>query len=348
MIQTLTRSEIKADEWQQLVESSDTASFFQTKECFDFYSDLSFLTPFLYGVAENGVLVGIACGYIVSEENKLVSYFSKRAIIPGGVLLDNEISNNALSKLLNTLKDELKSKAIYIEIRNYSDYSSRQTTFEDASFSYQTHLNIWIATSDSDKALSGLSESKRRQLKKAIKNGAIALPSTDKKQLTEFYQILQNLYKRKIRKPLFPFEFFEKLLAQDFAHFIVVTQRKKVIGGIICVELKGKILYEWFVAGNDRENKEAYPSLLATWSAIEYATENKFEYFDFMGAGKPEKGYGVREFKSRFGGKTVEYGRFLYICKPFRYKLGQLAMSGFYKDIGDNHEKRHPAESGNR
>jgi len=53
--------------------------------------------------------------------------------------------------------------------------------------------------------------------------------------------------------------------------------------------------------------------VLATWAAIEYALEQSIPKFDFMGVGIPEREYGVREFKSRFGGKMVNYGRFARI-----------------------------------
>ena len=46
-----------------------------------------------------------------------------------------------------------------------------------------------------------------------------------------------------------------------------------------------------------------------------------------MGAGKPDENYGVREFKEKFGGELVEYGRFIRINNPLLYKLGTSALS---------------------
>jgi len=63
---------------------------------------------------------------------------------------------------------------------------------------------------------------------------------------------------------------------------------------------------------------------MANWAVIAYAAENGFSRFDMMGAGKPDKNYGVREFKAEFGGDLVEYGRFLYICKNFLYQSGRF------------------------
>jgi lipid II:glycine glycyltransferase (peptidoglycan interpeptide bridge formation enzyme) len=65
---------------------------------------------------------------------------------------------------------------------------------------------------------------------------------------------------------------------------------------------------------------------LATWAGIEYAANHHFDKFDFMGAGKPDESYGVREFKSKFGGTLLEHGRFLYICNSGLYKLGKFIV----------------------
>nr|HPN23204.1 peptidoglycan bridge formation glycyltransferase FemA/FemB family protein [Tenuifilaceae bacterium] len=73
--------------------------------------------------------------------------------------------------------------------------------------------------------------------------------------------------------------------------------------------------------------KEQYPSVMATWAAIEYAYLNKIHFFDFMGAGQPDENYGVREFKARFGGNEVNYGRFINILNPFLYNLGKIGLN---------------------
>jgi len=41
-----------------------------------------------------------------------------------------------------------------------------------------------------------------------------------------------------------------------------------------------------------------------------------------MGAGKLDEEYGVREFKEKFGGKLVEYGRFICVNNRLLYQLG--------------------------
>jgi lipid II:glycine glycyltransferase (peptidoglycan interpeptide bridge formation enzyme) len=327
MIVSKSFSEIDKDQWEKLVLSSPTATFFQTHECYDFYASLSFLRPFVIGVSENDKLVGIICGYIIADGNPVKRFFSRRAIVPGGALLSPDISNVALEKLLKTTQQELSANAIYIEFRNYNDYSAYRPGFESAGFSYVPHLNFHVPTPDVETTLSNLSSSKKRQIKQTLKSGAEIVKAETIQDVKEYYDILDKLYKERVKSPLFPIEFFEKLILMDDADILLIKVENQIIGGITCVYLKDRTVSEWFVCGEDtRADKNIYPSVLATWAGIEYAANHHFDKFDFMGAGKPDESYGVREFKSKFGGSLVEQGRFLYICKPRLYALGKYIV----------------------
>ena len=87
------------------------------------------------------------------------------------------------------------------------------------------------------------------------------------------------------------------------------------------------MIYEWFVVGMDNEYKSYYPSVMATWAAIDYACSHGIERFDFMGAGAPnDGGYGVRDFKAKFGGELVEHGRFKCVNNKLLYEIGKLGV----------------------
>ena len=107
---------------------------------------------------------------------------------------------------------------------------------------------------------------------------------------------------------------------------MLVKYEGKVISGMMCPILDGKAIYEWYVCGLDENFRECYPSVVATYAAIEYAKEHGLQLFDFMGAGKPDIPYGVRDFKMEFGGELVEYGRYVCVQKPILYKLGKLGI----------------------
>lgn len=323
MIQILKGNEIDKIEWENLLNQSPYASFFQSKEAYDFYNSLDFMEGFVLAVKENDNLVSLICGYIIADGGKIKQFFSRRAIIPSGAMLHKGISKEALSLLLRGLKKQLSKKAIYIEFRNYKDYTPYKDVFIENGFEYHPHLNFHVATDDVDSALMRLNSTKRRDVRVSLRNGAEIVELNTSAEINEYFQVLSEMYKTRVKTPLFPFEFFNKIITNGVAKLFGVIYNNEIIGGSLTVELPNKILYEWFVCGEDRKYKNIYPSTLATWAAIEYAAKNGFKYFDMMGAGKPDESYGVRDFKSKFGGELVEHGRFILILKHKLYKLGK-------------------------
>lgn len=313
-------------EWESLISDSTTSSFFQTKACYDFYKSLSFLEVFIFGVSEKNVLKGVIVGYIQKEKNKIKHFFTRRAIIPGGVLLAEDISEQALEMLLLFCKNQLSKKAIYIECRNYTDYNKYKQIFNECGFQFVPHLNFHVDTSTVEIINNNLGKSRKRDIKLSLREGADIVENPTLNDIKNLYIILKDLYKTKVKTPLFPWEFFEKLYTSTIGKFILVKYKEKIIGGTICVGLENNVLYEMFACGLDGKYKNIYPSTLATWSGIEYAATHNYLYFDMMGAGKPDEAYGVREFKAKFGGELVEHGRFLCVLHSFLYKIGKLGV----------------------
>ena len=320
----LENNHIPNEQWQQLLASSPTASYFQSKDCFDFYQTLPFAEGFAYALENEGSLKALVCAYSIADGGKLKQLFSKRAIIPGGVMIHPDCTQDELGQLLTATRKSLKSKAIYTEMRNYFDYTAYKTVFEQHGFEYHAHLNFHLDSSNYDLAFKNLKQNKRRYIRLSIKEGAEWCATKDLNEIKELYHILDQLYKNKVKTPLFPFAFFEQLSKEEHSLFIVVKYLNKVIGGSIFVISPNKAIYEWFVCGEDRLYKNVYPSILATWGGIEYATKNNLPLFDFMGAGKPDIEYGVRDFKSEFGGQLVEHGRFTSVSNKLLYNIGTL------------------------
>ena len=367
MIKIQQYYQIDQQQWQELVQNSATATWFQTDEAYRFYASVSEMMPFAVGVVEsqecdseamvNGQwaignetseaessahtpntihhtpsLKGVCVGYITKETNTIKQYLTCRAIIIGGPLLAEDISNEALSMLLTSLKNlpSLQGGAggrlpIYIETRNFHDYSKWKSIFETNGYAYQPHLNFHVDCMQ-ENMLATMSESRRRQIKKAIKSGVEIIEAQSQDDVIAYYEILKDLYMNKVKTPLFPVEFFLSFFDNSFGKYLLVKYEGKIIGGIMCPILKARTIYEWFVCGLDEQYKNQYPSVMATYAAIEYANSNNISCFDFMGAGKPDEAYGVRDFKARFGGEMVEYGRYLCVRKPLLYKLGKLGV----------------------
>lgn len=322
----IVNDKIDVVQWKELIAKSSIANFFQSKECYDFYSSLSFLESFSFGVTEDNILKGVIVGYIQKEGGKLKQFFSRRAIITGGALLANDISEDVLSELLNYCKRQLSKKSIYVEFRNFNDYSAYKEVFSKSGFAYVPHLNFHIDCSSEEIVNQNLGKSRKRDIKTSLRDGASYVDNPTLDQIHDYYAILEELYTTKVKTPLVPFEFFEKLHSSSFSRFLLIELNGEIIGGTVCIVWNYMVIYEWFACGMDGRYKSIYPSTLATYAGIKYAYENRISRFDMMGAGKPNEGYGVRDFKAKFGGKLVEHGRFLCVLKPALYSVGKLGV----------------------
>ena len=317
-------TQITTSDWQELLVESPYSNAFQTEEMHNFLSSLRCLHSFLsYVRNSNGKLVGLAVGYIQAEKG-IKKHFSRRAIIQGGLLLAKDIAEGELKTLLEDIKHKTSS-AIYVEIRNNADYSQYKEIFQKYGFEYRPHLNCLIDCSDADQALKNMNESRRRQVRIATESEYEVKMAETEADVDEFYTLLSAHYKNKVKKPIFPKEFFAQILAQKVGEIMLIKINGKVVSGMLQL-LHGKTVYDYYVFGLDTQYPNNYPSVLVYWETIKRASALGYTTFDTMGAGVPGQAYGVRDFKLRFGSLLVEHGRFLSINKPFLYKLGTLAI----------------------
>lgn len=303
------------EEWDEFIHLHQFGNAFQSSAFFDFYIKTAEFRPF-YCIARNKSKNKIVGGFLFVIQRKGKNFpdrYFRRSLIIGGPLVDQN-NERILDGLLKVYNDFSKNKAIYSEIRNLRSWSNHIDIFIKNKFKYTAHLNYQISLKNRD-VVAAFSESKRRQIRKAQKNGARIVEDPDINQVKEFYGILSDLYNLKINKPLpdwsFFLSFYENLVLKGLGKYLLIHFDGKIIGGIMLPKYQQTMVYEWYVAGLDRDYKQAYPSVLATWAGIKYAMGNDFDAFDFMGAGIPSHSYGVREFKSKFGGKILNYGRFV-------------------------------------
>lgn len=323
MKRLLTYPEISPTAWQELVDRSPYATWFQTSEAYQFYVvNKEEMMPFAIGVEEDGHLTGVIVGYTTQERNPIKQLLTCRSIIIGGPLLDEHISNEALRALLLAAKCVTKN-SIYVETRNFHNYNHWRDLFANCGFLYQPHYDIHVHCNTTHT----MSERRQRELKRAVKNGAEIIEASSEQEIRDWYQILRQLYRQKVRTPLWSEAFFLQFYRSGVGKYLLVKYEGKVIGGMMCPIFAGKAIYEWYVCGLDEAYREQYPSVMATYAAIESAKQNDIPMFDFMGAGVPDKPYGVRDFKMEFGGEVVEYGRYLCVRKSLLYKIGKWGVN---------------------
>jgi lipid II:glycine glycyltransferase (peptidoglycan interpeptide bridge formation enzyme) len=312
--------------WDDFVLNHPDGNFFQSPAYYNFYKSLPSYEPILLiSKDDSDNITGSLIAVIQKEKGYLKGKLSSRCIVYGGPIVKDN-SGEVADKLLKELTRRVACKSIYIEFRNLVDLSKSKEVFVKYRFEYKEHFNFVVGIGSAEENFKKLNENRKRQIKKSLKSGVEILSAKEMSEVKEFYTILKTLYKEKVKKPLPAFSFFEHFFSDpNLGKYFLVKYEGKIIGGIMCPIFK-ETIYEWYVCGLDNEYKDQSPSVLATWAVIEYAGKNGLKYFDFLGAGSADSDYGVREFKSKFGGELVQYGRFLRINNKLLYNIGKLGL----------------------
>jgi len=337
--------------WDAFIAAHPDGTVFQSPDMHELFGKTDRMKPVMIGVADegSGTLKGILSGVIIRELSGLAGYFSSRTVIYGGPLIDpgSPGRQEILGLILDGLISMVKNHSIFIQFRNFSNQEEYKAVFFEKGFVFRDRLNLIVDTSSYEMIKKHMSPSRLRQIKKGLgigqldswtvgqldrgKTVAKIITPENIGQVREFYDILLDLYRHKVKKPLPAWDFFEQFyhisLAGKLGTIQLVWYQGKIIGGILAPVTPGKTIYEWYVCGLDHQYREVHPSVLATWAALDYAVKNNIPRFDFMGVGVPDREYGVRDFKSRFGGEMVNYGRFARVNNRLFYVISEIGYN---------------------
>jgi len=321
---------VDAAKWKFLLAESHYATPFQTKQFYDFCNATPGYGAHVYAVADQDGFYRALCVATIQQEKGLKSYFSRRAVIYGGLLLNetNGNGNQATALLLETLWNHVKKKVIYIEIRNFHDYRDYASVFNKKNWDYIPHLNIKVNLDHEniDDLMATFKYNRRREIKLTQKAGMTSKIAENENEISNVYDILYRLYHERIRLPLPPFQFFIDFWKFGIMKAFVVADKDKVVGGAFCPFLEGKAIYTFYYCGIRDYKPKTYPTHLAVMAALEYGIDNNLEFLDFMGAGKPDEIYGVRQYKMEFGGTLAEEGRYRKVSNNALYALGKRVI----------------------
>jgi lipid II:glycine glycyltransferase (peptidoglycan interpeptide bridge formation enzyme) len=323
-------------QWDAFVKAHPEGSVLQSHFCYKlFESTLNFDPVLVYCLDQEDHIAGLLLGVVIKESGWLKQAFSSRTVVYAGPLIGTEAGapGQVFNLLLKRLVKEVKHRSIFIQFRPSFDLAGFQPEFEQLHFRFTPRLNLLVNTTDRKDVVHEMSASRLRQVKQSVKNGAEIIVPDQLSQIDEFYLLLSDLYRHKVKKPLpdvsFFHAFFEATRDGRNGQIFLIRHQQRIIGGIMAPGFAGNTLFEWYVCGLDEEfrSRHIYPSVLATWAAIDFASANSFGRFDFMGVGKPGIPYGVRDFKMRFGGTVVSYGRYIRINNKFLYTFAELGYN---------------------
>ena len=323
------------DHWRAFVARHPQGNIFHTPELFEIYDRAKGHEPELWAAVNDNQILALFIPVHISLRNGYFRHLTTRSVVFGSVLsIPGAEGDESLKLLLQAYKKTSGRRSLYTELRNITPLCDTLPIVEAEGFAYEDHLNYLINLDlPTELIFEHIGKRTRKNIKNGLNKGRVIIEEVhDKDDLPSCYKLLEMTY-RAAHVPLADYSLFEAafdlLVPGRMARFSVA----KVDGAAAAtsIELLYKnILYGWY-GGMDRAYASYVPNELLMWNILKWGAENGFKKYDFGGAGKPNEEYGVRDFKAKFGGELVCFGRNIWISSPTLMSVSKFAYSALRK-----------------
>ena len=312
---------LEEDTWRSFVDQHPWGNIFHTPEMFLVFERARGYRPQLHAaVDDDGQVQALLLPVQVTLMDGPLRRLTTRSIAYGGVLCSNSAAGKeALGILLREYSEGAAREALFTELRNLSDMTPIQPVLTQCGFAYEDHLDYLIDLNGSpEEVLQNIGSRTRKHIRQALRKGTVIVEEMcDLHLLPAWYELVRKSYTA-AHVPLADRSLFEAafrfLQPRGMAQFWLARSGSTYVAA--SVELLYKdVIYGWY-SGVDRAYASDTPGELLMWRVLERGSLSGFKVYDFGGAGRPDEEYGVREFKAKFGGQLVCYGRNTKVHSP--------------------------------
>lgn len=313
-------------QWREFVDGHPHGNIFHTPEMFRVFERARSHRPELWAAVDgDGKLQALFTPVRLTLPNRLLSSFTARAVAYGSVLCEpGQVGENALRQILSVYQPAIERDILFVELRNLCDLRPLEPVLQSCGFLHEDHLDFLIDLKRTpEELLKSIGPRTRKKIRHRLKKADLcAHEVTEKKDVARCYRLIQQSYSAAgvplVDQSLFDAA-FDILCPRGMCKFWLASANGTDIAA--SVELLYKdVIYGWY-GGVDRRFHQYLPGELLMWRILTWGIENGYRVYDFGGAGKPGEKYGVRDFKAKFGGTLVAYGRNRFVPSPLRWKM---------------------------
>jgi serine/alanine adding enzyme len=319
--------ELPEAEWRRFVEEHPAGNIFHTPEMIQVFGRAKGHVPDLWAATQQGRVVALLPILQITTLDTLPRRLTTRSVAYGSLLCaPGAEGQEALPQLLQTYKQRVGRVPLFTELRNLSNMEAIQPILREHGFVYEEHLNYLIDLDrPAEEIMLGIGRRTRKQIRRGLRQGAVVIREvSSQEQMAECYQLLRRSYQAArvhlADRSLFQAA-FDLLVPVGMARFTLAYVDQIPVATSLELLYKG-VVYGWY-SGVDREYTSYVPNELLMWHILEWSAENGYRVYDFGGAGKPDEDYGVRDFKAKFGGQLVCYGRNTCVHAPMALRLSR-------------------------
>lgn len=239
---------------------------------------------------------------------------------------DDPESVEALVELVTTHDRFVRRHTLFTEIRPLYAPGPERAALERCGYEFYDYLNYIVDLTQGEERLwTNLRKSCRRSVQSARKRGFMVRELTAAEGLDSLYSLLQQTYSR-ARVPLADRSLFEaafrELAPAGTLRCMAVVEGERILAVDLLLAFKDRF-YAWY--GGAERMTGISPFEILQWHEFAWGVEHGLAKFDFGGAGRPDEPYGVRDFKAKFGGDLVCFGRYRKVHGPWRMALAERA-----------------------
>ncbi|MEX0984119.1 MAG: GNAT family N-acetyltransferase [Actinomycetota bacterium] len=319
--------DLPEDRWRRALEELPGASVFHTPEMFEVFSRTDGHRPEVWAAVRGDDVHALFTPVRISLRSGAARYLTTRAVAYAGALhTPGPDGTAALVAVLSAYERGLSRSVLFTEIRHLTDATDVQGVLGAHGYAFEEHVNylVDIAKPVQD-VLGAIGRRTRKQIRQGLRRSDVTVEFADsRRDVAICYDVLSRTYAH-ARVPVPDRSLFEATF--DVLHpagmALFVLARVDGEPAAVSVELPwGQTLYGWY-GGVDRGFAKRTPGELLMWRVLEWGAENGYRTYDFGGAGKPGEEYGVRDFKAKFGGELVGFGRNTRVHAPLRLALAK-------------------------
>lgn len=321
--------DLDEDLWRGFVDRHPHGNVFHTPEMFAVFDRAEGHDPELWAVLDGACdVLALMTPVHVTLSRGLMQRLTTRSIAYGSVLCrDDPRGRDALRLLLTNYAEETRHRSLFTELRNLHDLGDLRGSLEGCGYVYEDHLDYLLDLDrPAEVILEGIGRKTRKAIRKGLRDGHVHVTEVaDRSELADLYELLRQTYGN-ARVPLADRSLFEAASDVLGPRGMVKLFLARVQGApaACSVELRYKdVIYGWY-GGTDRAYGRYIPNEMLTWHVLEWGAGSDARTYDFGGAGRPGEAYGVRDFKAKFGGELVSFGRYVRVHSPNRLRLSRL------------------------
>jgi len=230
---------------------------------------------------------------------------------------------------LQTYTHEVDGTPLFTELRNLSSLEAVQPILREHGFVHEDYLNYLIDLNrPPEQIFQGMGRRTRKNIRRELRRGTVVVEEVkEREQISSCYELIRKSLKLAHVPPADRSLFeaaFDVLCPKGMARFTLARVGQTPVASSVELIYRD-VVYGWY-GGMDRGYGSHVANDLLTWHILQWGAENGYRLYDFGGAGKPGEEYTVRDFKAKFGGELVCYGRNTYVHS---HKLLWLSKQGY-------------------